>query len=221
MKYIEQELLHLKSKVLEMWTMTETQLETVGQALLDSDTDLAREVILRERSINATDLKIDSECENIIALYAPVAIDLRFVLAMLTTSNDLERIADFCEGIAQYVLKNIDQLPPKELLDNIQLPEMFRIVSSMLTTARKAFEDESTLDAARVLEIDDQVDRLNAEAVAKLADYLKTHPDDGMMCLQLYATVRRLERLGDHCTNLVEELIFYLDAKILKHKDKT
>lgn len=220
MKYIEQELLHLKSNVLEMWTMTESQLEKVGEALMNQDEATAKQVLMTEKVINGTELKIDSECENIIALYAPVAIDLRFVLAMLKISNDLERIADFCEGIAQYVLKHVGVEPNKDLMKEIKIPEMIRIVSSMLSTGRKALEDESSMDAVRVLEMDDLVDQINVDALNMLSEYVADHPLEGRECLLLYATVRRLERLGDHCTNLVEELVFYLDAKVLKHRDK-
>lgn len=221
MKYIEQELLHLKTKVFEMWDLTLSQLEKSGDALLSGDHILAREVVMRERIVNAADLKIDSECENIIALYAPVAIDLRFVLAMMHVSNDLERIADFCEGIAMYVLNNEPDKPDKELMEMVHLKEMLQAVTQMLISGSKALEEESSFEAIRVFDMDEQVDEYNRRAVDILGDYLKEHPDRGRDCLLLYAVVRRLERLGDHCTNLAEELIFYLDAKVLKHKDKT
>ncbi|MEG0993593.1 MAG: phosphate signaling complex protein PhoU [Bacteroidales bacterium] len=221
MKYIEQELLHLKNKVVDMWDLTFSQVEKAGEALLMGDLVIAKEVTMRERIVNAVDLKIDSECENIIALYAPVAIDLRFVLAMMRISNDLERIADFCEAIALYVLKNEPGKPQKDLMEIIHLKEMIDVVKQMLESGRKALEEESSFEAIRVFDMDQQVDEYNIQSVDLLAGYLKTHPDSGKDCLLLYGVVRRLERLGDHCTNLAEELIFYLDAKVLKHKDKT
>lgn len=221
MKYIEQELLHLKNKVVEMWDLTLSQLDKAEEALLNCDTVLAREVTMRERIVNATDLKIDSECENIIALYAPVAIDLRFVLAMLHISNDLERIADFCEAIALYVLKNNPGKPQQELMELIHLKEMIQMVRQMLANGSKALETESSFEAIRIFDMDQQVDEYNLKSVDILAAYLKDHPDSGRDCLLMYGVVRRLERLGDHCTNLAEELIFYLDAKVLKHQDKT
>ncbi|MEG0949389.1 MAG: phosphate signaling complex protein PhoU [Bacteroidales bacterium] len=221
MKYIEQELLHLKNKVVDMWDLTFSQVEKAGEALLMGDLVIAKEVTMRERIVNAVDLKIDSECENIIALYAPVAIDLRFVLAMMRISNDLERIADFCEAIALYVLKNEPGKPQKDLMEIIHLKEMIDVVKQMLESGRKALEEESSFEAIRVFDMDQQVDEYNIQSVDLLAGYLKTHPAIGKDCLLLYGVVRRLERLGDHCTNLAEELIFYLDAKVLKHKDKT
>lgn len=85
MRYIEKELENLKDEVLEMWTLVYSQLNRAGEALLSLDKDLAREVIYREKRVNAFELKIDSDCEDIIGLYTPVAVDLRFVLAMLKT----------------------------------------------------------------------------------------------------------------------------------------
>lgn len=220
MKYIEQELLHLKNKVIDMWDLTLSQVEKSGDAILAGDLVEAKEVTMRERIVNAVDLAIDSECENIIALYAPVAIDLRFVLAMMRISNDLERIADFCEAFALYVLKNEPGKPQHELMELIHLKEMIGMVTQMLISGRKALEEENSFEAIRVFDMDQQVDQYNLEAVDLLAAHLKEHPDSGRDCLLLYGVVRRLERLGDHCTNLAEELIFYLDAKVLKHKDK-
>ncbi|MGL4293246.1 MAG: phosphate signaling complex protein PhoU [Bacteroidales bacterium] len=220
MKYIEQELSHLKNKLIEMWDLTALQLDKSAEALLKEDQTIAKEVILRERIVNTVDLQIDSECENIIALYAPVAIDLRFVLAMMRISNDLERIADFCEGIAVYVLKCNPEKPPVDLMQLVNLKEMLQSVRQMLLNAKKAFEEESSYEAIRVFDMDQQVDEFNVRAVDLMGDFLKQNPERGKDCLLLYGVVRRLERLGDHCTNIAEELIFYLDAKVLRHKDK-
>ena len=104
MRYIEKELENLKDEVLEMWTLVYSQLNRAGEALLSLDKDLAREVIYREKRVNAFELKIDSDCEDIIGLYTPVAVDLRFVLAMLKINTNLERIADFCEGMSRFVI---------------------------------------------------------------------------------------------------------------------
>ena len=95
MIYIEKELDDLKKEVLEMWDLVNSQLNRAGEALLSMDKELAHEVTYREKRVNAFELKIDSDCEDIIGLYNPVALDLRFTLAMMKTSNNLERIADF------------------------------------------------------------------------------------------------------------------------------
>ena len=104
MKFIESELVLLKKEVDEMWTLVYNQLERAADAVLTSDRELAQQVCVCERRVNAFELKIDSDVEDIIALYNPVAIDLRFVLAMLKINNDLERLGDFAEGISRFAL---------------------------------------------------------------------------------------------------------------------
>ena len=102
-KFIESELVLLKKEVDEMWTLVYNQLDRAGEAVMTLDKELAQQVMVRERRVNAFELKIDSDVEDIIALYNPVAIDLRFVLAMLKINTNLERLGDFAEGIARFV----------------------------------------------------------------------------------------------------------------------
>jgi phosphate uptake regulator len=104
MKHSEQELLLLKEEVIQMWKFVIAQMEKSKNALLNDDKELAREVVSREKRVDLFELKIESDCENHIALYAPVAIDLRLVLSLLKITSSLERIGDFAEGIARYVI---------------------------------------------------------------------------------------------------------------------
>ena len=104
-KFIESELILLKKEIDEMWTLVYNQLDRAGEAVLTLDKELAQQVMVRERRVNAFELKIDSDVEDIIALYNPVAIDLRFVLAMLKINTNLERLGDFAVGIARFVLR--------------------------------------------------------------------------------------------------------------------
>ena len=103
-KFIESELVLLKKEIDEMWTLVYNQLDRAGEAVLTLDRELAQQVLVRERRVNAFELKIDSDIEDIIALYNPVAIDLRFVLAMLKINTNLERLGDFAEGIARFAI---------------------------------------------------------------------------------------------------------------------
>src|SRR5665811_1891398 len=107
MTQFEIELEDLKSEVINMWQLVLLQLEKAKEAMLRFDKDLAREVILKEKRVNAFELKIDRDCENIFALYCPVAIDLRFLLAVLKINNNLERIGDIAEGIARYIVESL------------------------------------------------------------------------------------------------------------------
>ncbi|MGN6532803.1 MAG: phosphate signaling complex PhoU family protein, partial [Ginsengibacter sp.] len=113
---LDNELQQLKSEVIHMWQMVLSQLEKTEQALANMDKDLAREVVLTEKRVNAYELKIDSDCEDIIALFAPVAINLRFLLAVLKINTNLERTGDIAEGISKLVV-NIPDNFDKELLD--------------------------------------------------------------------------------------------------------
>ena len=217
MKYIENELDGLKREILEMWTLVDSQLNRAGEALLSLDRELAKEVVYREKRVNAFELKIDSDCEDIIALYAPVAVDLRFVLAVLKINTNLERIADFCEGIAQFVLKYPSISIDAELFDKARIRTMLSIVKEMLQSGKEALEEEKSSLAVSIFEKDSQVDELNHGATGIIADYLQQYPDRAAECLNLIGIIRKMERIGDHCNNMAEEIVFYLDAKVLKH----
>jgi phosphate transport system protein len=164
-------------------------------------------------------LKIDRDCENIFALFCPVAIDLRFLLAVLKINSNLERIGDIAEGIAKYI---IDAEAPftKELLDVTRILPMYEESVKMLEDTQEAFEKEDTILARSVFKKDDFLDDINRQAHKVLERYLKDHPEDTSQALWLLSIIRKLERVGDQAKNVAEEIIFYLEAKVLKHKNK-
>ena len=219
-KFIESELVLLKKEIDEMWTLVYNQLDRAGEAVLTLDKELAQQVIVRERRVNAFELKIDSDVEDVIALYNPVAIDLRFVLAMLKINTNLERLGDFAEGIARFVLKSEEPILDGDLLKRLRLEEMQRQVLSMLEVAKRALNEESLELATSVFAKDNLLDEINAEATAILADYIREHPESTLSYLNLVGVFRKLERSGDHITNIAEEIVFFIDAKVLKHSGK-
>ena len=188
-------------------------------AFLGFDKDLAREVVSKEKRVNGSELKIDRDCENIFALFCPVAIDLRFLLAVLKINSNLERIGDIAEGIAKYV---IDAEAPftKELLEITRILPMYEESVKMLEDTQEAFEKEDTILARSVFKKDDFLDEINRQAHKVLEKYLKDHPEDTSQALWLLSIIRKLERVGDQAKNVAEEIIFYLEAKVLKHKNK-
>ena len=214
-KFIESELVLLKKEIDEMWTLVYNQLDRAGDAVLTLDRELAQQVLVRERRVNAFELKIDSDVEDIIALYNPVAIDLRFVLAMLKINTNLERLGDFAEGIARFALNCHEPALDTELVKQLRLEEMIAQVLSMLELAKQA------LQATAVFAKDNMLDEINAEATAILADYISRHPESALSCLNLVSVFRKLERSGDHITNIAEEIVFFIDAKVLKHSGRT
>ncbi|SHE64901.1 phosphate uptake regulator, PhoU [Bacteroides luti] len=220
-KFIESELVQLKKEVDEMWTLVYNQLDRASEAVLTLNKEMAQQVIVREKRVNAFELKIDSDVEDIIALYNPVAVDLRFVLAMLKINTDLERLGDFAEGLARFVVKCEEPALDPDLLKNIRLEEMFTQVLSMLETAKKALNEESLELATSVFAKDNLIDEINGEVTKKLVDYIGKNPESLSLCLNLISVFRKLERSGDHINNLAEEIVFYIDAKVLKHQGKT
>jgi phosphate transport system protein len=132
MKVIEEEINGLKASISQMWALVHQQLYNAGEALLTGDKELAFKVMSRERRVNAFELKIDSDCEDIIALYAPVAIDLRFVLAMYKINTNLERLGDFAESIARFAgnLPDGEPIDP-ELIKKTRIEEMLKAVLEM------------------------------------------------------------------------------------------
>ena len=209
-KFIESELVLLKKEIDEMWTLVYNQLERAGDSVLTSDRELAQQVRVCERRVNAFELKIDSDVEDIIALYNPVAIDLRFVLAMLKINNDLERLGDFAEGIARFTLNTVDFDVDPDLLERLRLKEMIAQVLSMLELAKRALQEENQELAISVFDKDNLLDQINAEAPVILEKYIAEHPDHVRYCLELISVLRKLERSGDHITNIAEEIVFFI-----------
>jgi phosphate transport system protein len=203
-----------------MWKLVISQVANAGESVLSFDKELAQKVSMREKKVDAYELKIDSECENIIALYQPVAIDLRFVLAVFKINSNLERIADFAYGIARTFISHPTVILDAELITDTKLNVMINQVNLMLSQGLDAFENEKSDFAAAIFSEDYQVDEINVNAARIIADYIQKNPDRAFDCLQLIASIRKLERIGDHCSNIAEEIFFYIDAKILKHSEK-
>lgn len=216
-KFIESELLHLRSEVYDMWTLVCNQMDQVRLAVLGLDSGIASQVMVRERRVDAFELKIDSDVEDFIALYTPVAVDLRFVLAMLKINNDLERIGDYADGIARFVRDSEGCLLDSSLVDNLHLNEMFSVVLEMMKSLQQAFVDEDPAKATSVMSMDDRLDTIKAASTGVLVEYAKAHTDSIALCMGLAGVFRKLERTGDHLTNIAEEIVFFIDAKVLKH----
>lgn len=203
-----------------MWKLVLSQLEKSKQAFMNRDVELAHEVASREKRVDAFELKIDSDCENYIALFAPVAIDLRLVLSMIKICSTLERIGDFAEGIARHVINDECLQVDRALIDELQIETMFETVISMLTDSYAALESENTKLTGKIIAKDEVVDELYHRAVRLIADYIRAHPEMTECGLNTMLMIRKLERIGDHCSNIVEEIVFYIDAKVLKHGTK-
>jgi phosphate transport system protein len=217
MTQFETELKDVKSEVINMWNLVLLQLTKAKEAIFSFDKSLALEVIAKEKRVNALELKIDRDCENIFALYCPVAIDLRFLLAVLKINNNLERIGDIADGIARYVVDS----PVKfnmEVLETTDLIKMYDGSISILTDAMVAFEFENTLLARTIFSRDDVLDQINKNADANISPYIIADTSRISEALYIISIIRKLERVGDQSKNIAEEIIFYVEAKVLKHQ---
>ena len=219
-KFVEKELHNIRKEVNDMWVLVYQQFESAYKAVMDSDYEAADKVVAREKRVNAFELKIDSDIEDFIALYNPVAIDLRFALSVLNINNNLERIGDYAEGMARYVLRADETPVDKVLFVDLRLEEMFNQTLYMISAAQKAFCEEDIELAKTILEKDNLLDEINADSTRTLSQYTVEHPEMAKRCFELAAVFRKLERTGDHISNIVEEIVFYIDAKVLKHSKK-
>ena len=217
MNHLEIELNRLKSSLLEMWSIVISQHEKVKMAIEKNDKELAKEVHANEKLLDAFELKHDMDCENLIALYNPMAIDLRFVLSVLKISYNLERIGDYANYIANTIRK-ADTPFDKQLLKDSHIAEMFEIAHLMLVETYESFDKEDSKVVHNIAELDLKLDARNKESIPLLAEHITRKPEDARQALELFSIIRRLERVGDHNQNIAEEIVFYLDARIIKHK---
>jgi len=141
------------------------------------------------------------------------------LLAVLKINNNLERIGDIADGIARYII----ELPEpfnKDILEQTQLLRMFDDAMTVLSETKIAFETEDTTLARSIFKKDEMLDEINLKANTVVAEYIKVNPDNIMQALVVLSIIRKLERVGDQSTNIAEEIIFYVEAKVLKHHKK-
>lgn len=217
MNPLEKELDSLKSGLLEMWHVVISQLETAQMALETNNTDLAGEVHATEKLLDAFELKHDEECENILANHHPVEMDLRFVLAVLKINYNLERIGDYANSIANTIRKSEKPFDLK-LIKVIHISEMFEISHIMLVRAYESLKNNDDRPVRNFPELDKKLDGWKRASWQVLSDFILHNPDEGLQALHLSSLINKLERVGDHNRNIANEIIFYLDDKIMKHK---
>lgn len=216
MTRLQEDLKDLRDHLSEMAMLVKNQLRKSICSLLDEDDDLANEVIINEKRVNAMELNIDRQCEQIFALLNPVAHDMRFVFSTLKINADLERIADYAEDIARIVLigkKSFD----KDLIKTIRLTEMSEVSQVMMEDVTRAYRDDNTKVARSVFSKDLELDEINKNASTIAEEHIKNNLDKIQQALLIISIIRKLERVGDHITNIAEEIIFYKEAKVLRH----
>jgi len=218
MTHLEQVLSDLKAELQEMAVLVQSQLKKSRSALMDLDKTLAKEVLHNEKRVNAMELKIDKLCENIVALYNPVANDMRTVFAYFKINSHLERMGDYAKNIAY----NVIELPEpysKVLIEKLELEKMFHIANEMINENVVALMTSNPASAHEVFEMDTQLNLMHNKGIDIIVEEIKANTDKTRSLLELASIVRRLERVGDYNTNIAEEIIFCFEALVLKHKN--
>lgn len=219
MNHLETELQLLKKNLVDMWQLVNNQLDKSQQVLVEFNKNLIQNIKVNEKMVDTFELMIDKDCENILALYNPVAIDLRFVLSVLKINYNIERIGDYASGISKLV-NDLENPITVELLQSTRITEMFNLCKELLKDSLNSFELENNWEIRNILCRDKEINKINKEATKIVSEYIIKNPVDVMSAMNVLSVIRKLERVGDHIQNIAEELIFYMEAKVLKHQKK-
>jgi phosphate transport system protein len=212
--HFQEELDQLKSRLLEMGGLAEERVRSAIEGLVERDGALVDRVVAGDAPINQLHIEIDGRCVKLLALHQPMAVDLRMILSAVKINTDLERVGDLAINIAEAALRYLAHPSVKELID---IPRMAGIAQTMLRDALDAFVTRDTALAQRVLDADDELDALKTQVFRDLLTYMLQSPQTIEPALDLILVSRHLERIGDHATNIAEDVIFMVSAKDVRH----
>jgi len=205
----------LKKKILKMCSLVDEQVEFAIKAVDDNNPELAKLVIERDVKVDKYDIKIEKICQKIFALNQPVAMDLRLIMSAITINTNLERIGDIAVNIAENFL--ILKSKP-DFITRTKYSEMAKIVKEMIRNAIDSFIQNDPKLAQKVIQTDPVIDSYNIENHQILINIMKENPDNIEQAVALIVISRQLERLGDHATNIAEDVFFIVEAQMIKHK---
>ncbi len=214
-RLLDEHMEKLKTRVIKMCSLVDEQVQAAIKSVEDEDLELAKQVIEKDNKVDKYDNKIDKICQKIFALTQPVAMDLRLIMSSLTINNNLERIGDIAVNIAEYIIM-IKKRP--DFYNQTKLEEMFKVVKHMLKDAIDSYITGNEILAKSVIQEDDVLDKLNLDNHKIFIDIMKQSPDNIEPAVALLVMSRQLERLGDHCTNIAEDVFFIVEARLIKHK---
>ena len=182
----------------------------------NEDPDLATKIIRSDYEIDETEVEIEEECLKVLALHQPVAIDLRFIIAVIKINNDLERIGDEAVNIAERIQSMAKR---SNYSFNFDYTEMAEIAAAMLKQSLDALVNLDIDTAFRVITMDDDVDNIQGNAYSQIKQAMREHPEEMTYLINLYLISRHLERVADHATNIAEEVIYLIEGEIVRHED--
>jgi phosphate transport system protein len=212
--HFREELEQAKARLLEMGGLAEEEVRLSIKGLVERDHSVLEHVMRGDAPLNSLHIEIDNRCFMLLALHQPMAADLRTIVAAVKINTDLERVGDLAVNIAEAATRYLQHPQVKRLID---IPNMARMAQSMLRDALDAFVRLDTALAQRVLDEDDKLDALKTQIFRELLTYMLQDPSTIEPSLDLILISRHLERIGDHATNVAEDVIFIVSARDVRH----
>jgi phosphate transport system protein len=213
-RHFQEKLEQTKTRLLEMGGLAEENVRIAVKGLVERDQALIQLVLQGDAPLNNLHIEIDSRCFTLLALYQPMAADLRTIVAAFKINTDLERVGDLAVNIAEAARRYASHAPVKKLID---IPRMASIAQTMLRDALDAFVRRDMALAQHVLNEDDRLDSLKTQIFRELLTYMLQDPSTIEPALDLILISRHLERIGDHATNIAEDVIFIVSARDVRH----
>ena len=214
-RHLDEKLQELKADILGMGGLVEYAIGASVEALKQLDRDAAEKVIRSDKAIDELELAVDEKCLDLLALYQPMAVDLRFITMAMKIATDLERMADLAVDIAQRVIELAGKPLLKPLVD---IPQLARLTQEMTSEALDAFVNSDTRKAKKVILSDRDADALRNRVQEELINkYIAKDSSVIPRAMPLLLIARHLERVCDHATNIAEDVIYMVEAKVVKH----
>jgi phosphate transport system protein len=213
--HLFREIENLKKEILTLGAMAETAVRDATSAIENRDEALARRVIDHDIKLDDMEVQIEENCLKTLALHQPVAIDLRFIIAVLKINSDLERVGDLAVNVAERAAFLATQ-PPVDISFDFQA--MARQAQEMLKRSLDSLVNLSAEQAREVLLGDDEIDAMNRRMYLIVQDAIHAHPDQTESLIHLLSASRPLERIADHATNVAEDVIYMIEGVIVRHK---
>lgn len=214
-KHLHRDMDHLHRHILSLSSMVEEMIDKAIAALSDRRSDLADEVVRSDNTVDQTEVQIEEECLKILALHQPVAADLRRIATVLKVNADLERIADLAVSIAERA-KAIQEWG--EFPIPVRMNAMVDLTMQMVRGAMDAFVNLDAAAAKRILRLDNEVDQFNRDIIAELQSLMQQHSEMVVPALHCFSATRHIERIGDHATNIAEDVVYLAEGEIVRHK---
>jgi phosphate transport system protein len=215
--HFQREIDHLKKHSLAVGAVVEERIAGAITAVMKHDAVLARQIIEGDDEINRMEIDVEEECLKILALYQPVAVDLRFVVAVLKINQDLERMADLASNIGRRA-EYLADMPKVEI--PAELEKMSKHTQEMVKHCLDALVESDATIARQVCKADAEVDQHNRQMHVLIQDQIRARPDDIERLLNLLSVSRHLERIGDLATNVAEDVIYTVQGEIIRHGNR-